>query len=135
MGSVEIEFGSERRSYEVERARPHRSGGLVKLRGVDDADSAGRLVGGVLTIPASRLPALDSGTYYHFQLVGLSVRDESGAALGEIADIVSTGGADLLVVRSGEREHLIPAAGGIVRSVDLAAGVVVVRPPEGLLDL
>ena len=39
------------------------------------------------------------------------------------------------VVRSEGREHLIPAVPEIVREVDLGARRVVIRPPEGLLEL
>jgi 16S rRNA processing protein RimM len=38
-------------------------------------------------------------------------------------------------VRDGEREYLIPAVAEIVTDVDLAARRVVIRPPEGLLEL
>jgi ribosomal 30S subunit maturation factor RimM len=44
-------------------------------------------------------------------------------------------GHDLWVVGHEEREHLIPAVAEIVREVDLKEGRVVIRPPEGLLDL
>jgi ribosomal 30S subunit maturation factor RimM len=34
-----------------------------------------------------------------------------------------------------EREHLVPAVAEIVQEVDLAGRRVVIRPPEGLLEL
>ena len=42
---------------------------------------------------------------------------------------------DLWVVGDGARELLIPAVAEIVLEVDLAGGRVVIRPPDGLLDL
>jgi ribosomal 30S subunit maturation factor RimM len=33
------------------------------------------------------------------------------------------------------REHLVPAVAEIVSEVDLAARRIVIRPPDGLLDL
>jgi ribosomal 30S subunit maturation factor RimM len=38
-------------------------------------------------------------------------------------------------VQGAEREHLIPAVPEIVLEVDVGARRVVIRPPEGLLDL
>jgi 16S rRNA processing protein RimM len=42
---------------------------------------------------------------------------------------------DLWVVSAGGREHLVPAVPEIVLDVDLAARRVVIRPPDGLLEL
>ena len=39
------------------------------------------------------------------------------------------------VVTDGGREHLIPAVAEIVIDLDVAERRVVIRPPEGLLDL
>jgi ribosomal 30S subunit maturation factor RimM len=42
---------------------------------------------------------------------------------------------DLWVVRQGTREWLLPAVSAIVERVDLAARVVAVRPPDGLVTI
>jgi ribosomal 30S subunit maturation factor RimM len=42
---------------------------------------------------------------------------------------------DLWVVDAEGREHLVPAVPEIVLDVDVKAHRVVIRPPEGLLDL
>jgi 16S rRNA processing protein RimM len=39
------------------------------------------------------------------------------------------------VVEAGGREHLVPAVADIVLELDLAGRRVVIRPPDGLLDL
>ena len=41
---------------------------------------------------------------------------------------------DLLIVRSGDREVLVPFVKAIVPEVDIAAGHVVVTPPPGLFE-
>jgi 16S rRNA processing protein RimM len=44
-------------------------------------------------------------------------------------------GQDLLVIqRAGEAECLVPFVKAIVPEVDVAAGVLVIDPPPGLLD-
>ena len=70
---------------------------------------------------------------YVHELVGLAVEDESGAPLGRVRDILEGGGQDLLVVaRDGRPDVLVPDVPEIVVGVDVAAGRMVVRPPEGL---
>jgi 16S rRNA processing protein RimM len=55
--------------------------------------------------------------------------------IGELTGIEPSPAQDLWVVRGAGREHLIPAVPEIVQEVDLDAKRVVIRPPEGLLDL
>jgi 16S rRNA processing protein RimM len=52
-----------------------------------------------------------------------------------VTGIEHGGGQDRWVVAGEGREHLIPAVPDIVIDVDVAAGRVVIRPPEGLLEL
>jgi 16S rRNA processing protein RimM len=58
-----------------------------------------------------------------------------GRVVGELARVEPSPAQDLWVVRGPEREHLIPAVPEIVIEVDLDAKRVVIRPPEGLLDI
>jgi 16S rRNA processing protein RimM len=44
-------------------------------------------------------------------------------------------GNTILVVRSAQGEHLIPFVTAIVPIVNVAAGLVEITPPEGLLSL
>ena len=55
--------------------------------------------------------------------------------VGEVTGIEQGPAQDLWVVSDGARERLIPAVPEIVITVDLRARRVVIRPPEGLLDL
>jgi 16S rRNA processing protein RimM len=71
------------------------------------------------------------GEYFQGDLVGLEAVDESGRILGKIEEVWNTGPVPNLVIRSVEvGELLVPFADDFVRSVDLAAGRVVLRPPE-----
>jgi 16S rRNA processing protein RimM len=52
-----------------------------------------------------------------------------------VSGVESSPAHDLWVVRGADREHLIPAVAEIVLDVDVSARRVVIRPPEGLLEL
>jgi 16S rRNA processing protein RimM len=114
------------------------SGGklVVRFEGVEDRAAAQRLRGLELFVPAAQRPPLDGpDDFYDTDLVGLAARHVDGSALGPVVDVVHAGGADYLVVSLGGRERLVPFVAAIVPTVDLAAGTVVVDPPEGLFDL
>jgi len=124
------------RRFEVEASRAYRDRLVVKLRGVDDATSAGRLRGRVARVPAAEVPELPEGVFYQARLIGLEVVEESqGRSLGVIEDLIETGAVDVLVVRGDQGEVLVPLAREYVRSVDRAEGRVWVRLPEDLEQL
>jgi 16S rRNA processing protein RimM len=85
-------------------------------------------------VPARELPELESGRYYHFQLVGLQVFAADGRGIGVVREVLGTGGNDVLSVRDGDREILIPLIEDAVARVDLPAGRLVLKDLEGLLQ-
>ncbi|MDD2338435.1 MAG: ribosome maturation factor RimM, partial [Geobacteraceae bacterium] len=80
-------------------------------------------------------PPLPEGEYSWCDLIGLVLQKEGGETLGELVDIFETGSNDVYVVTAGTREILIPATEEVVLNVDLDAGRMIVRPPDGLMDL
>jgi 16S rRNA processing protein RimM len=58
-----------------------------------------------------------------------------GNHIGKITRLQSTPGGDLYVVEGEAKEYLIPVTKEIVKKSDLAAGRVIINPPEGLLEL
>jgi len=118
-------------------ASARRQGGAVLLAfaGCETAEAAGALVGRLVAVPEEDALPLPPGHFYPWQLAGCRVVTEEGREIGRVTGIERGGAQDLWVVRAGPREHLIPAVPAIVVDVDLAARRVVIRPPEGLLDL
>ena len=66
---------------------------------------------------------------------GCRVLTEDGREVGRVTGIERGAAQDLWVVAGAGREHLIPAVPEIVLEVDLGARRVVIRPPDGLLEL
>jgi len=108
------------------------SGGSVVLEveGVADRDAAEALRGARLLIDREALPALEEGEYYWQDLLGCQVEREDGRALGEVAEVFSAGASDVLVVRDGEVERLVPLVDDWVTEVDLAARRIRVRDAD-----
>lgn len=109
---------------------------VVHFEGIDDRTAAAALRGTELLIPTADRPALaDPDEFYDSDLVGLAVFDPDGAPVGTVTSITHAGSAAYLVVDVAGRECLIPFVRAIVPAVDLAAGHVMIDPPEGLLEL
>ncbi len=113
------------RTVEVEDGRGHGANVVAKLRGVDDPEAARELIGADIAVERSKLPACEPGEYYWTDLEGLEVITPAGVRLGTVDHLVATGGNDVLVL-AGQPQRLIPFVhGAVIRSVDLAAGVIV----------
>lgn len=108
---------------------------LVTFAGCETAEAASALVGRLIAVPEAEALPLPPGHFYPWQLVGCRVLTDDGREVGRVTRIERTGAQDLWVVGADGREHLIPAVPEIVIDVDLAARRVVIRPPEGLLEL
>ena len=108
---------------------------IIALEGVATMNDAEALAGAELKMPASALGALPANTFYRHDLVGCEVKDTSGHAIGRVTDVEGPLEHSRLVVTGERRDLLIPLAGAICVSVDPAAKVIVVNPPDGLLDL
>ncbi|MFM9033791.1 MAG: ribosome maturation factor RimM [Mycobacterium sp.] len=121
----------------VESARPHGARLLVRLRGVSDRDGAEALRGSLFVVDTADLPPIeDPDEFYDHQLEGLTVRTVDGQEVGSVAEVLHTAGGELISVRTESgAEVLIPFVGAIVASVSLADSVMLIDPPEGLLEL
>ena len=107
---------------------------LLGLDGVADRDAAEALRGTTVLVRAADLPALDEDEYYHHELVGFAVETVDGRDVGIVAGVMSNGLHDVLEVRAGDREHLIPVVSDVVCAIDRAGRRVRIDPLPGLLD-
>ena len=124
-----------REKYRITNARRQGESLLVSLAGCESVDDAQALVGRLVALPEAEALPLPPGSFYPWQLEGCRVVLEDGREVGRVTGIQRSGAQDLWVVQGAAREHLLPAVPEIVIDVDLAARRVVIRPPEGLLEL
>ena len=116
----------------------HRQGDdavLLSLAGYDSPETARALVGRLIALPRAEARPAPPGHAYPWQLAGCRVELEDGRVVGELRGVEPSPAHDLWIVCGSGGEHLIPAVPEIVREVDLDAKRVVIRPPEGLLDI
>ena len=127
-----LEQDGEFRRVELESERPHGRFLLAKFSGIETPDQARALTHATLWVERGEMPVLAEDEYYHADLLGCRVEDEAGALLGTVADVFANGDHDLLVIREGGREWMLPVLARWVLEIDLEGERVLVRPPEGI---
>jgi 16S rRNA processing protein RimM len=103
------------------------------FEGVGDRSAAESLVKAILWVDSSPDEPQEEDAWYDHQLVGLAVLRED-APVGTIVRVEHLPAQDLLVVKAGDREVMVPFVKAIVPTVDLERRVVTVTPPVGLFE-
>ena len=111
---------------EVEVGQKHSKHVLLKFKDYDTRDSVEPLLGVELFIEREDMPELDEhDSVYWVDLYGLKVINHEGVELGIIDDIFETGANDVLAVKGGKGEILIPfSLEFIVMEINLEEGFV-----------
>lgn len=118
-------YTKDGRAFEVLDIRPAGTVVVVRFKGVDDRSAAEALNGTALFVARSALPAEEHNEFYHTDLVGLAVEDETGVRIGKVSAVQNFGGGDLLeIVAGGRKGVLIPFSEAAVPVVDVRAGLI-----------
>ncbi len=120
--------------FALRQVRPHASGRLLKFVEVESRNRAETLRGASLFVAETDLPQLRAGEFYHYQVIGLPIRTLTQESIGTIAEILTTPGHDVFVVRNGPNEYLIPVVEEVIRMIAIEDRQVIIDPPEGLLE-
>ena len=109
-------------------------GWRLRFEEVPDRQRAERLREAYLEIEVDRAADLDPGAAYWHEVIGATVRDSTGTALGAVADVYRAGETEVYVVRGGPAGELdVPAVRDIITTFAPERGEIVVD--EAVLDL
>ena len=128
-GTQPVVAGVRRR---ISSAKQTSKGFLLDLEGVESRTDAQPLRGEQLFVDRKELDSTEEGEFYVADLVGLTAVSDAGEVLGTVADTFETAAHEVLVIREDDRQDLyLPFTHEHVPEVDLRAGHVLIRPPEG----
>ena len=137
-GTAGGDLSPNRAELHVASSRPFNDGFLVGFAEVPDRNVAETWRGRYLLLPADELPAPSDDEIYVHELAGMRVVLESGEAVGTVEETYELPqGLAIDVRREPPREResvLILYDERTIASVDRDARVIVVTPPEGLLE-
>lgn len=134
LGEVSILFADGQfRSHRVAQCRRVGARLLLQFEGCVSREMARALAGGELCVRRAELPPPSEGEFYWYDLDGLTVYTEEGECLGQVEEFFPTGSNEVLIVRQGRQETLLPFIKDVVLAIDEARRILHVRAIPGLL--
>jgi 16S rRNA processing protein RimM len=131
---VTVFIGNDHQPFHITSCRWHQDCLLIAFQEIRDREEAGALRNSLVYVRADEIPPLEDGEYYHHELIGLEVREETGAYFGVVTGILETGANDILVVTlQNGAEVLLPITDEVILNVNLKDGEVLVHLLPGLL--
>jgi 16S rRNA processing protein RimM len=126
-------MGPDHEASEIVFIQPHRQRYLLSLTGCESREQAERWRDHEVLLQAGTDVDLPEGTYYHWQIIGLTVETEEGERLGQIQRIIVTGANDVYLVKDDQGDELLlPAIDDVIRQVDLDQDRIIVHLLPGL---
>ncbi len=125
------------RTFTVAAIRPAKTVVVVRFKEIASREAAETATGTELFIDRSALPDdLDDDEFYHADLIGLAVRDETGSSIGKVAAIQNFGGGDIVeVALAGRRTVMIPFTLAAIPEISVRDGFIRIDSAgAGLVD-
>lgn len=107
---------------------------LAAIAGIADRDAAESLRGTSMFVDAGKLPKIEEeNSYYHKDLIGLTVIDETGQTIGEVIGVDNFGAGDLFEIKPHDGQSFyLPFREEFVAGVDLARKTLNVRNADSI---
>ena len=113
--------------FELEDFAVNVKGVIAKLKGCEDRTAAEKLVKREIGIPRDALEKTGDGEVFWFDLIGCNVVNTAGNNFGKVETLMETGANDVLVVKKGPEEMLIPFIDEVIIKVDREAKQITVN--------
>jgi len=120
--------------FAVERVDVQPRGARMKLKEINDRDTAESLVGSYIFVKKTERVRLPPDTFFTDDVIGCTVQDEDKNVVGVVKEVMKLPAQDVYVVESDGKEMMIPAVKEFILSVDVNQRLMTVRLIDGLAE-
>lgn len=101
----------------------------VKIKGVDDRNTAETLIGTGLYIERDKLPELAEDEFYHTDLIGLAAKSKDGEVIGTVNAVYNFGAGDLIELKMSDdgRLEMLPFTKAFVPNINIKDRFIIVE--------
>ena len=100
----------------------------VKIKGIDDRNTAETLIGTGLYVKRDLLPDLADDEFYHTDLIGLKAKNNQDEIVGEVNAIYNFGAGDLIEIKlSDGKLEMLPFTSQFVPTINIKERFIIVE--------
>lgn len=133
--NVFVDINNILKKQKIEYVRIDRNRVTLKFSGVNDRDSVESILNKYILIDRADAVTLPEHSYFISDIIGCEVFEEDGSLLGNITDVLQTGGNDVYIVTDPTgKEILVPALKSVFIKMDIEHKKITARLPEGLVE-
>lgn len=110
---------------------------VLKFKNFDSIESAETLRDSLIAVSEEEAVELEPDEFFDWELQQCRVETVDGRHLGQVREVMRTGGTEILVVEDAndaKRDYLVPFAEAICVEIDIEERLIKIDPPDGLLD-
>lgn len=119
----------------IENITFHSNKSFILFQDLKTLEAASQLVGKSAYLPLDLLPEREGNDFYSHEVVDFLVVDEEKGELGKVQDIIEYPTQSLIQIIVNDKEILIPIHDDIIKNVDREAGKILIKAPNGLIDM
>lgn len=129
-----VYLGDDKVKLEIVKVAYVKGNVLLQFKNYYDINDVEKFKNTVLWIDVNDKIALPKNSFFIHDIIGIEVYLDDGTHIGKIKDILQPGANDVYVVKSADKEYLIPAIKDVVKQVDLESKKMTITAMEGLLE-
>ncbi len=134
--NIFIEIENRLVPYFVKRCLVHKSSLLrFKLEEISDEETANELMKKNIYLPLELLPVLKGNKFYYHEVIGFKIIDQKQGVIGDVLKVIDQTAQPLFEVKNKNKIILIPLHDDLMIKLDRANKSILVKLPEGLIDL
>ncbi|WP_335965704.1 ribosome maturation factor RimM [Galbibacter sp. PAP.153] len=134
--SVFIAIGNNLVPFFIEKSSLHKSTLLrMRLEDVATEAEAEAILKAELYLPLKFLPKLSGNKFYFHEIIGFTMTDVNYGKVGVITSVNDNTAQALFEVENEGKQILIPMNDEFIQEVNRGAREIIVKTPEGLIEL
>jgi 16S rRNA processing protein RimM len=133
-GTTDGEIAAGAPTLTVRSSKPFKGGWIVAVAEISDRNAADLWRERYLLVPFAELTPPGDDEVFRHDLIGMRVERVTGEEIGKVTALYELPQGLVLEVGEGRDALLVPYRAEMVARVDVDERVIVVTPPEGLLE-
>lgn len=131
---VIVEPEKENIVLEIESVKFFKNLVIVKFKGIENINDVEKYVKKNIFVSRDNAVKCQKNEYFIADLIGIKVMTDENEIIGDIVDVMQTGANDVYVVKTDDKEVLIPAIKECILDVSLEERIMTIHIMKGLLD-